>query len=649
MCAYDRLFEPLHLKNLALKNRLVVPPMETNLGGLGGEVTPELIAYWEARAKGGFGLLILENSSVDPVGNVCLHTPGFFDDHCMEGLKQLTAAVHRHGAKMAAQISHSGRQTFPGIVGEQPVSASAIPCPTAKALPRELRREEIYDLAERFAEAAGRVKEAGFDAVEIHGAHGYLVAQFMSSYVNKRMDEFGGSLTNRLTFPLLIIRKVREKVGADYPVMFRFSGDERIPGGRKIQESVLIARMLEQAGIDILDVSTGVSGSGQYISAPPAVPPGYLLEETALIKQAVSVPVIAVGRLSDPALAEYALETGKADLIAIGRASLADPEFPNKAREEREDDIAPCVYCLQGCYRAFPRPEGDAFVKYTTTCLVNPFCCAETEMVIQPAAQPKKVLIAGGGPAGLAAAWVAAACGHQVTLMEKTHKLGGQLVYAAIPPYKQELTRAVIYYQRMCDRYGVNIRTGVEVRQDTVRSEQPDVVIIATGGIPLIPPVEGVDGSNVTTALAILAGETIAGRNVLIVGGGMVGCETADYLAEHGSRVTVVEMLEDIARDEPMQVRPFLMQRLQAYGVRVLSETKVVRFLPDGALIQQQERESELSGFDTIVLATGARSLNTLQAEIAGWVKEVYVIGDALQARQALQAIEEGAKTALRV
>jgi len=402
----------------------------------------------DGQAKGGFGLLILENSSIDPSGNVCLHTPVFFDDSCMGGLKQLTSAVHKYGAKMVAQISHSGRQTFPDVLGQQPVSSSPIPCPLDRCIPRELSTDEIYDLAKRYGEAAQRVKNAGFDAVEIHGAHGYLIAQFMSPYVNKRTDEFGGSLKNRMRFPLMIIESVREKVGPDYTVMFRISGDERVPGGRGIQETVIIARMLEEAGIDIIDVSTGVSGSSQYISAPPAVPAGFLLDDAEKVKKAVSVPVIAVGRLNEPALAEYALETGKADLIAIGRASLADPEFPNKVAEGRIDDIAPCVACLQGCYKAFPKPGDDAFKKYTTTCLVNPFCCAETKMVIERAASPKKVAVIGGGPAGLEAAWVAAAKGHKVTLYEKEAKLGGQLIYAAIPPFKQELTKAIIYFKK---------------------------------------------------------------------------------------------------------------------------------------------------------------------------------------------------------
>ena len=649
MNKYKRLFEPFKIRDLELKNRLAVPPMETNLGGTNGEVTPELIGYWTARAKGGFGLLIMENSSIDPAGNVCTHTPGFFDDRHIRGLKQLTDAVHVYGAKMAAQISHSGRQTFPGVTGVQPVSASAVYGPGDVCVPKKLGAEEICDLAERFGDAAVRVRAAGFDAVEIHGAHGYLIAQFMSSYVNKRTDEFGGDLDNRMRFPLMVVDNVRKKVGRDFIVMFRISGDERIPGGRTGYETVLIARMLEEAGVDVIDVSTSVKGSHQYISAPPAVPAGFLLEDSAKVKRAVSVPVIAVGRLNEPAVAEYALETGMADLIAVGRGSLADPEFPNKVRDGKIEDITPCISCLQGCYRAFPKPFDDALEKYTTTCLMNPFCCAETEMVIKPAALRKKVLIVGAGPAGLEAGWVAAARGHSVTIFEKSEEVGGQFLLAAVPPYKHEIAKGIIYLKRMCKRYGAEIRPDTEATSKMILAEKPDAVIIATGSAPLIPEFEGVENENVVTFADVLSGASLPGENVLVVGGGMVGCEVADFLGERLHRVTIIKRSPVIAKDVPMQVRPFLMERLKNNCVRILTGAAVIKFIKDGVIILREGKESVLGGFDTVVLAMGSRPVNALVPQLEGKVPELYVAGDAKRARQALEAIEEGARAALSI
>ena len=462
MGKFQKLFSPVKIGRLEVKNRFVVPSMATNLAKEDGTVDQRLCAYWTARAKGGFGLLMVEFTAIDPLGRVGLCHPGIWSDEFIPGMRELTQAVHVHGARIALQIAHTGRQTFPAILaGAQPVSASPIPCPVDRAIPRQLSTEEIYQLVEKFGDAAVRAQDAGFDAVEIHGAHGYLIAQFMSSYSNKRIDEFGGSLDNRMRFPLAIIRRVRERLGAAFPLLFRMSGEEKVPGGRTIDESRLVARMVEEAGIDAIDVSVGVSGAAPYIFAPPALPPGFLLQSAEQIKKSVSVPVIAVGRINHPLLAEDAIESGKADLIAWGRSSLADPELPNKIAAGRLEEIAPCISCSQGCIRNFPVP-GKPLSTLGVTCLVNPFCGYETEMQITPARQPKKVVVVGGGPAGLEAAWVAAARGHRVTLYEKNKVAGGQYRIGAIPPFKQDIARALGYYLYMCEKHGVTLKMGTE-------------------------------------------------------------------------------------------------------------------------------------------------------------------------------------------
>ena len=646
---FTKLFEPLVTPKITLKNRLVVPPMETTLGGEDGSITPELIAYWEERAKGGFGTLILENSSVDPVGNVCLHTPGFYSEDQVPNLSQLPEAVHRYGAKMVAQICHVGRQTLPGVIGQQPVSASPIPCPFDRAVPHELITDEVYEIIDQFANAADIAKKAGFDAVEIHGAHGYLISQFMSTYVNKRTDEFGGTLHNRLRFPIEIIRAIRAKVGEDYPLFFRISGDERVPGGRTLQETMAIAPILAEEGIDILDVSAAVSGSMQYISAPGAIPPGYLLEDAAAIKSVVDIPVIAVGRLNDPELAEFAISAAKADLVAIGRGSIADPAWPNKVRAGAFDEIAPCVACNQGCYKPFPKPGGDAHLKYHTTCMVNPFVCEETTMRIEPTESPKKVVVAGGGPGGMMAAWVAAARGHDVVLMEKESRLGGQLYHAAIAPFKQDLAKMVYYNRRQCERYGVDIRLNTEATKEAILAEHPDAVIVATGGKPFIPEMDGIDQPNVCTALDVLDGTVLPGQRVLIVGGGMVGCETADYLGEHLHDVTVVKRTDNFAADVVMQSRPLLMERLHRYGVKMLPWSKVVGIVEDGAMVERENGPEKLGGFDTVVLALRCQPVNKLADELEDVVSEIHVIGDAKEPRKAIDATWEGARVALEL
>ena len=373
------LFSPVKIGNMVVPNRFVVPPMGTNLANADGTVSEEAIDYWKARAEGGWGLLIVEVTAIDPLGKAIPYQPGLWDDSFIPGFKKLVDAVHRYGAKIAVQLHHAGRQTSSQIIGKQPVAPSPIPCLVSKEMPRELSTSEVYELVEKFGDAAIRAREAGFDAVEVHGAHGYLIAQFMSPHSNKRVDEFGGSFHNRIRFPVEVMRDIRRKVGGSYPIIFRISANEKVTGGRTVDESRAAARVIESAGADALHVSIGVYGSMQYIVPPADIPPGFILSDAEEIKKAVSVPIIGVGRINDPVLAMDAILSGKADLLAWGRQSLANPDTPNKISAGLIEEISPCIACNQGCIGYIFNPE-----KMKATCLVNQFCGREGKMKIKP-------------------------------------------------------------------------------------------------------------------------------------------------------------------------------------------------------------------------------------------------------------------------
>lgn len=643
---YKELFSSINIGGEEIKNRFVIPAMGTNLANPDGTVSDRLIGYWRKRAKGGWGLLTTEIVAVEPRGKAIPNQPALWEDGFIPGFSNLFAAVHEEGAKIAVQLHHAGRQTSKDVMGEQPVGPSAVRCPICHEVPYELSTWEVYWLIKQFGDAAKRAKAAGADSVEVHGAHGYLIAQFMSPDANKRVDEFGGSLENRMRFPLEIIKDIRKKVGGNYPIIFRFSADERVTGGRGVSESRAVAKMAEDAGADCIHISTGVYGSMQYIVAPAELPPGYILQDAEFIKEAVSVPVIGVGRINEPEIANDAVKNNRVDMVALGRPSLADPLLPNKVAGDKTEEISPCIACNQGCIGYIFNPN-----KLYASCLVNPFCGRENELKIRPAVSPKRVVVVGGGPGGLKAAWVAASRGHSVILFEKEKVLGGQYRIGAIPPAKQDISKALNYYITMGKKYGVDYRTGVEVTPDTVMAEQPGAVIIATGGEPIIPDLNGVDGPRVVTSTDILLGNTNPGPKVLVVGGGLVGCETADLLSEHGHEVTLVEMLPELARDVQESVRFFLFKRLSEKKVQSEVNCKVMEFLEDGAVVEKDGDTYNLTGFNQIVLALGVKPNDNikLQLERDGRIAKLYTIGDALEPRKAIEAIEEGARVAVEI
>jgi len=626
------LFSPLAIGGVTIKNRLAVSPMVTVYCDTDGMATERFIAYHETKAKGGWGMIIVEDYAVDPLGRG-FWTPGLWKDEQIASHARLTERVRRAGSAIIAQIYHAGRQTSAGLIGAQPVSASPLPCPAMGEIPRELSVAEIEKIVSQFGDTALRARQAGFDGVEVHGAHGYLIAQFMSSYSNKRSDAYGGPLENRLRFPLDIIADIRKKCGSDFLIGFRISGDEKVPGGRAIEETKAVAIRLEKQGVDLLHVSAGTYESPWAIVPPMNIPPGWIVDYAAEVKKVVSLPVMTVGRINDPFLAESILRSGKADLIAMGRASLADPDLPDKFAEGRYEDIRRCIGCQQGCREILRRNE-------PIRCLVNPTCGYEYRQEFKKAEVPRKITVVGGGPAGMEAARTAALAGHDVTLYEKADRLGGQFAAAAVPPAKGELATYLAWAARQVEKLGIAVKLKTPYTKEICRSENPSLVIIATGACCAKPPIPGIDGPSVVSAEEVLTGRVSVKRKVVIAGGGMIGCETATYLASLSRQVTILEMLPTVAADEESTRRFFLLQMIDDQRIRVLTEAKITGITDTGVRIKQYEKLLDIAA-DTVVLALGMEPENALAKELEGMVP-LKIVGDALKSRNALEAIREG-------
>jgi NAD(H)-dependent 7beta-hydroxy-3-oxo-delta4-cholenoic acid oxidoreductase len=526
----NQLFSPIRIAGMEVRNRIVMAPMGTLWSDDEGGISQRLIEYYEARAKGGVGLITFEVTTIDQKFPYTPNGAGFWDDEQVPVFKRLTDVVHAHGARLQPQIVHPGPESLSFLAGIQPVGPSAGRSLSTKQLCRELAVDEIENIVAQFGEAARRAREAGCDGVEFHCAHAYLLAgSFLSPLRNRRIDAYGGSLEGRLKFPLDVIRCMKERAGSDFPITVRISGDEFVPGGRDLEDTRRAAPAFVEAGVDAFHVSAGAFPLANWRVIPPTgTPPGLNRKLSAAIKQVVDVPIMVVGRINDPLVAEDILEKGDADMVVMGRPLLADPELPNKAKEGRLEDINPCIGCSQGCL-------GRIMSVASLTCVINPTVGREKEMTITPAAEPRRVLVAGGGPGGLEAARVAALRGHEVTLCEKDTKLGGQFNLAAVAPTKQELCKVIKYLSIQVEKAGVRVLLNTEVTPQLVDELKPDVVIVATGGVPLIPDIPGIRGDNVVSAHDVLASKVgIQNGDVLVIGGGMVGLEVAEVLADGG-------------------------------------------------------------------------------------------------------------------
>ncbi|MBN1376172.1 MAG: FAD-dependent oxidoreductase, partial [Dehalococcoidia bacterium] len=574
------------------------------------------------------------------------------ENEMVEGWKKLVDACHNGGAKVALQIAHAGRQATSMFTYETPRGVSAVADPFLQEMPVELTAADIEDLLSKFADAVTRALEAGFDAIELHMAHGYLLSQFLSPHTNKRTDEYGGSLMGRLKFPLEVIKKTCSIAGDRYPIQIRLNMEEAVPNGRKLGETMLLAPILQDAGVDCFHFTTSVFTDllyghkmVQWVSniANMGTPQANYTNMVREMKKVLSVPVIAANRINDPVIAEMVLREGRCDLVAIGRGLIADPELPSKSQAGNLQDINMCIGCNEGCVQRLN--FGTAI-----TCTVNPSVGKEKEMELTPAQKRKKVIVAGGGPGGMEAARVAALRGHDVILYEKSEKLGGQLNLACVPPTKQELSEPVIWLSRQIARAGVKVRLNTVLTMEELEKEKPDALIVATGAWQADVKIPGVDGPNVVTAWDILCGKTwvpfhidFTPASIVVVGGGELGAEIADLLAEANKNVTIIGSTDDIALEVNTMLRPALLSRLAVNGVKIITQARVKTIGEDSIIYEKDGKEQRIHDFDGVVLAVGVKSVNQLAAEAKEKVAELYIIGDAAEQRKALDAIAEGA------
>ena len=635
------LLEPFRIGQMELSNRIVMPAMLTRYGSEEGYVTERTKNYYEARARGGAGLIIVEAPYVHLRGKSFANQLSISDDKCISGLSQLVQTIHKHGTKAAIQLFHGGRTAKSALSRMQPVAPSPL-ASLGGEVPKELTVDEIAEIVAYFAEAALRAKKAGFDGVEIHGAHGFLVDQFLSRSSNKRQDDYGGDVPKRARFLIEVIKAIRGAVGRGYPIWCRINGKEYgIDEGTSQEEAKEIARMAQDASADAIHVSAAGPRAPVVLTTSTFVP-AIIADLAEGIKKVVTVPVIAVGRIT-PEAAESILAEGKADLIAIGKGLLADPELPSKVASGRLDDITPCTVCF-GC-----RDDVGSPTVVGIRCQVNVALGREEEYKILPAKKPRKVLVVGGGPGGMEAARVAALRGHKVTLWEKEPRLGGQLIQAAIPPQKDRIARLTIYLQTQLKKLDVEVELGKEATTTMIEEFKPEVVVLATGVKPLVPEIPGMDQAHVVQAGDVLEGKVETGDRVIVIGGEVVGCETAEFLAEKGKKVTVTRRSPEMALGVGRTLRAFFLGRLLEKGVTLIPEIKYNEVTSNGVVVTTKEGEKKTIEADTVVLATGAIPEKKLYQGIKDKVPEAHCIGDCIAPRTIRDAIAEGYRIGLEI
>jgi 2,4-dienoyl-CoA reductase-like NADH-dependent reductase (Old Yellow Enzyme family)/NADPH-dependent 2,4-dienoyl-CoA reductase/sulfur reductase-like enzyme len=632
------LFLPFTIKGLQLKNRIVMPPLASFLIEADGSITDKTVEHYRRRAAGGPAMVIMEAHSVSEEGYVSVHQARIYEDRYIEGLYRIANVIRSEGAVPAIQIHHAGRQVPTRVIKRKPLAPSPIPCPTIKGDVEPLTIDGIHEMIRKFGEAADRVIQAGFELIEIHGAHGYLINQFLSRFSNIRDDEYGGSIDNRARFAREIVREVRKRVGPEFPVSFKISAQEFVPEGLTTEESIEILKLLVEDSIDIVQVSAGNDATPEWISQPMFMKKACLSDSAKQIKAALDIPVMSVGRINDPITANNIIKEKKADLVCMGRGLLADPELPKKVENGQLDDIRICIGCNK-CMQSI-------FRNGRIECLVNPNLGREKEMEIHQTKNRKKVMVVGGGPGGLNVAWVAAQRGHEVTLYEQENSLGGQLIIGSISNFKKEMGSIIDFQKKQLEKNNVRCKLNTRVNLEKIKEVKPDVLILATGSIPIIPEVPGIDNQIVLTVPQIFNGVKPALKKIVVIGGGATGCEVALHLSEKGYPMSIVEQLPNIGPDIEAITRNVTLQIFKKNDVKVFTSHKLKKIVENGIFIIDDEDNENFMEAGGVVIAIGNKPDNNLyeQVKIQNLDIELYRIGDCLEPRSAKEAILEGAR-----
>jgi 2,4-dienoyl-CoA reductase-like NADH-dependent reductase (Old Yellow Enzyme family)/NADH dehydrogenase FAD-containing subunit len=657
----DPLFNPIRIGGLEIKNRIYLPAMHLNMAQE-YQITEQLVAFYAERARGGVGMISVGYATVDDLSGSTMNI-GAHSDEFIPGLKQLADGIKENGARSVVQLNHAGRYNFSFFTGgKTPVAPSAVPSRMTKETPRELKIDEIKTIVESFAQAARRVKEAGFDAVEVLSGTGYLISEFLSPLTNLRTDEYGGSYDNRMRFGLEVMQRIKAVTGSDYPLIVRMNGNDFMPGGQGRKELAVYARALAEIGVDALCINVGWHEARvpQITTSVPRGVFGYLAKG---IKECVNVPVIASHRINDPATAREMIADGTCDMVAMGRPLIADPYLPEKAASGRENEIVHCIACAQGCF-------DHLFKLKQVECLCNPKAGHEKECRLQASDSPAKVVVVGGGPAGMSAALAAAECGHEVVIYEKENRLGGQLFLASAPPGRAEFAELAkdLATQVAVQKIRVVLNTAVD--EKILDDELPGAVILATGAKPITPPIPGVERANVVQSWDVLLNRVSTGQKVVVIGGGAVGVETALFLAEKGTLsgdavkfllvnkaespedlyelatrgtkdVVLIEMVKKIGKDIGLSTRWGMLQDMSRIGVKTNVSTKALEITPEGVTVEM-DGQTETLPADTVVLAVGSESHNPLQETIAKKGIPYQVTGDAQGVALAFDAVHNG-------